>query len=162
MTFLKPDEVRPLLTKPIPEFDLSYAVGALEALIGATRGQPFLTQAVAFELLQFMNEQQRKEAIAADVETAITRALESGGEYFANVWSDAGPEGQAILRALVSDPMSAVAADVRRLQSQEAENQSLLTSAATGAMKWLREHDVLTDAGLFAVPMMERWVRERG
>jgi hypothetical protein len=57
-------------------------------------------QAVAFELVQFMNEQHRKEAAPADMETAITRALESGGEYFANVWSDAGKEGQAILREI--------------------------------------------------------------
>jgi len=27
-------------------------------------------------------------------------------------------------------------------------------------MKWLREHDVLDVTGKFAVPMMERWVRE--
>ncbi len=53
-----------------------------------------------------------------------------------------------------------VAADVSRCQSPEAEDQRGLTSAATGAMKWLREHDVLDDAGRFAVPMVERWVRE--
>jgi hypothetical protein len=76
----------------------------------------------------------------ADVETAIARALESGGEYFANVWSDARPEGQAILGALV--------------RGTPPPNDA-------GASRWLREHDVLTDAGQFAVPMMERWVRER-
>jgi len=157
VSFLQPDDVRPLLTKPIPEFDLTYAPGAVEAVIVATRCQPFLVQAVAFELVQYLNEQQRKEAAPADVETAITRALESGGEFFANVWSDAGPEGQAILRELVR---SGVAADVSRRQSSEAGDQRGLTSAATGALKWLREHDVLDDAGKFAVPMMERWVRE--
>ena len=98
----------------------------------ATRGQPFLTQAVAFELVQFMNEQQRKEATTADVETAITSALESGGEYFANVWSDAGASGQAILREIARGQTSRVAADVRRLQSQSGGSESLLTSAATG------------------------------
>ena len=157
VSFLRPDDVRPLLTKPIPEFDLSYAPGAVEAVIVATRCQPFLVQAVAFELVQYLNEQQRKEAAPADVETAITRALESGGEFFANVWSDARAEGQGILRELVR---SGVAADVSRRQSSEAGDQRGLTSAATGALKWLREHDVLDDAGKFAVPMMERWVRE--
>jgi len=29
------------------------------------------------------------------------------------------------------------------------------------ARTWLREHDVLNAAGTFAVPMMERWVREQ-
>ena len=158
VSFLHLEDVRPLLTKPIPEFDLSYAPGAVEAVIAATRCHPFLVQAVAFELVQYLNEQHRKEATPADVETAITRALESGGEYFANVWSDAGAESQAILRELAR---TGVAADVSRRQSSEAGDQRGLTSAATGAMKWLREHDVLDDAGKFAVPMMERWVRQQ-
>jgi hypothetical protein len=100
VSFLTRDEVLPLLTQPIPAFDMTYAPGALEAIYAATNGQPFLTQAVAFELVQLLNEQQRTEATPADIEAAIARALVSGGEYFANVWSDAGTEGQAILCAL--------------------------------------------------------------
>lgn len=140
VSFLTPDEVRPLLTEPIPEFDMRYAPGALEAILAATNGQPFLTQAVAFELVQFLNEQSRKEATPEDVETAIARALVSGGEYFANFWSDAGADGQVILRAIA-----------------RGETPPDLPIART----WLREHDVLTDAGAFAVPMVERWVREK-
>jgi hypothetical protein len=133
------DEVVPLLTRPIPEFDMTYAPGALEALIDATGGQPFLTQAVAFELVQLLNEQQRKEATPGDIEGAIARALSSGGEYFANVWSDAGAAGQAILRA---------AARGKTPPEDHA------------ARAWLREHDVLSEAGTFVVPMVERWVRQ--
>jgi hypothetical protein len=132
-------EVIPLLTRPIPEFDMTYAPGALETLIDATNGQPFLTQAVAFELVQFLNEHQRKEATPGDVEAAISRALVSGGEYFANVWSDADAAGQAILRAVARGEMPP-------------EDRA--------AWSWLREHDVLTDAGTFVVPMVERWVRQ--
>lgn len=139
VSFLKPDEVRPLLTRPIPEFDLDYLPGALEALIESTHCQPYLTQAVAFELVQYLNEGGRKQAAVNDVEAAVTRALESGGEYFANVWTDAGEEGQAILTAL-------------------AEGRPAPESRK--ATRWLREHDVLNDAGNFAVPMMARWVRE--
>jgi hypothetical protein len=160
VSFLQPDDVRPLLTKPIPEFDLTYAPGAVDAVIAATRCQPFLVQAVAFELVQYLNKQQRKEATPADVATAITRALENGGEYFANVWTDAGAEGQAILRELASNRSAVVGAEVTRLQSSPTGSESLPTSAPTGAWKWLREHDVLDDAGRFAVPMVERWVRE--
>lgn len=159
VSFLEPDDVRPLLTKPIPEFDLTYAPGAVDAVIAATRCQPFLVQAVAFELVQFMNDKHIKEATPADVETAITRALESGGEYFANVWSDAGPEGQAILREIARSA-EVVGTGVRRFGSPALDAQRFLTSAPTRVGKWLREHDVLDEAGRFAVPMMERWVRE--
>ncbi|MFL6209922.1 MAG: ATP-binding protein [Pyrinomonadaceae bacterium] len=140
VSFLTRAEVLPLLTQPIPEFDMTYAAGALDALFAATAGQPFLTQATAFELVQLLNEQERREATTADVETAIARALVSGGEYFANVWSDAGAEGQAILRAIV---------------------RAELPPDFPGARVWLREHDVLDDAGAFAVPMVRRWVQEK-
>jgi hypothetical protein len=140
VSFLIREEVIPLLTRPVPEFDMTYAPGALEALLDATAGHPFLTQAVAFELVQFLNEQQRKEATPGDIETAIVRALESSSEYFANVWYDAGSEGQAVLRALVrSEPPPDL----------------------PGARKWLRDHDVLKDGDTFAVPLVKRWVRRK-
>ena len=117
-----------------------YAPGALEAIIEATRCQPYLTQVVAFVLVQYLNGQQRKEATLADVETAISRVLISGGEYFANVWFDAGEQGQAILRALIRQ-----------------ETPPEFPAACT----WLQEHDVLHSDGRFTVPMVERWVREK-
>jgi hypothetical protein len=138
VSFLTREEVLPLLTKPIPKFDMTYAPGALDAIFNATNGQPFLTQAVAFELVQFLNEQQLKEAICDDVEEAIHRTLVSASEYFANVWFDAGAEGQQILLALA-----------------RGETPPDFPKART----WLREHDVLNDAGTYAVPMVERWVK---
>lgn len=140
VSFLRRGDVELLLTKPIPEFDMKWAAGALDAAVAATGCQPFLTQAVAFELVQHLNERQRKEATVDDVEAAIGRALVSGGEYFANVWSDAGAEGQAVLRAaaLGETPPEAPA-----------------------SRAWLREHDVLGEDGDFAVEMVRRWVRMR-
>ena len=153
VSFIEPDDVHKLLKEPIPEFDLTYAPGAVEAVIAATRCQPFLVQAVAFDLVQYLNEQQRKEAAPADVETAITRALESGGEYFANIWSDAGGEGQTILRDIARGK-------VNSHQSSDSGNQHVLTPAGEAALKWLREHDVLNNNGTIGVPMVARWIRE--
>lgn len=139
VSFLTREEVLPLLTQPIPEFNMIYGEGALDALILATRGQPFLTQAVAFELVQHLNEKQSKQAAREDAEAAMARALDSGGEYFANVWSDAGEQGQEILRAIIKEETPPDYLDARR---------------------WLVEHDVLNEAGEFAVPLVKRWVRE--
>ena len=139
ITFLTQDEVLPLLTQPIPAFEMTYAPGALEAIYAATQGQPFLTQAVAFELVQVLNAQQRLVATPADVEEAIARALVSGGVYFANVWSDAGSAGQAILSAVAHGATAPDFPDARA---------------------WLHEYDVLNTLGQFAVPMLERWVRQ--
>jgi DNA polymerase III delta prime subunit len=140
VSFLTREEVIPLLTEPIPEFDMTYAPGAMEAILNAVNGQPFLTQAVAFELVHCLNEKGRREATPDDVEEAIRRALVSAGEYFANVWSDAGKKGQAVLRAIV-----------------RGETPPYFPTAQV----WLREHDVLNGAGEFAVPMVKRWVMEK-
>lgn len=85
--------------------------------------------------------ERRKEATPADAEAVIARALESGGEDFANGWSDAGEGGQRFLRVL-------------------AKGQPL--PDLPDARKWLRGHDGLDDEGRFPVPMMERWVRVNG
>lgn len=137
VSFLAREDVELLLTKPIPEFDMTYAAGALDALVAATNCHPFLTQAVAFELVQLLNEGQRREATTADVEESIRRALGSGEAYFANVWVDAGPKGQAILSALAT---------------------GRTPPEFPAASAWLREHDVIGADGDFAVEMLRRWV----
>lgn len=143
VSFLTRADVELLLTKPIPEFDMTYAAGALDTLIAATNCHPFLTQAVAFELVQLLNESQqseRREATPEDVEEAIGRALASGEAYFANVWGDAGAEGQAILSALAS---------------------GRTPPEFPAASAWLREHDVVGADGDFAVEMLRRWVASK-
>jgi len=139
VSFLPREDVELLLTKPIPEFDMTYAEGALDTIIEATNGQPFLTQAVAFELVQSLNEQHRKEATPGDVAEAISRAIVSSSVYFANVWTDAQEQGQAILAALATG-------------DTPPDDPS--------ARAWLRENNVLNDAGDFAVPMVRCWVSE--
>lgn len=141
VSFLERDDLHLLLTKPIPEFDLVYSDGALEDIVRATNGQPFLTQAVAFELVQYLNEQHRKDVTTEDVEEAIARALVSGSAYFANVWMDAGEQGRAVLKAIAGGDTP---------------------PDYPHASAWLRENDVLDEAGEFAVPMVRRWVRETG
>jgi hypothetical protein len=140
VSFLTREEVIPLLTRPIPEFDMTYADGALEAVWRATNGQPFLTQVVAFQLVELLNSQQRKEATASDVEAALDRALVRNSEYFESIWLGADAEGQSVLTAVA---------------------QGSASPPRSPAYAALREQDVLTEAGTFAVPMVERWVRQK-
>jgi hypothetical protein len=139
VSFLNRGDVSLLLTKPIPRFAMKYDPKAVDQIFEATNGQPFLTQAVAFELVQFLNEQFRTKAKLLDVEEAIRRALTSADSYFSNVWNDAGEEGQMVLRNIVSG-----------------ESQAIPTPAS----KWLKEHDVLTNTGDLAVPMFRTWIKE--
>jgi hypothetical protein len=140
VSFLKPEEVIALLTRPIPDFGLTYTSGALNEILQATNGQPFLTQAVAFELVQFMNEKHQREAKSDDVKEAVNRALVSGGAYFDSIWNDSREEGKAILRSIVKD-----------------ESPPDYPTART----WLEKSDVISERGVFAVPMVHEWVKRK-
>lgn len=140
VSFLTRGDVELLLTRPIPEFDMTYAPGALDTLVEVAGCHPFLTQAVAFELVQLLNERRRREATAAQVEEAVGRALVSGDAYFVNVWGDAGEEGRAILSALAA---------------------GRTPPDFPAASAWLREHDVIGADGDFAVEMLRRWVSSK-
>lgn len=139
MSFLTPEAFRPVLEHPVPEFNLRYTPGTLEALMQITRCQPFLTQAVAKELVDLMNVEKRWEATLADLEQAVQKALLSGEEYLFNVWDDAEPEGQELLTALARG---------QRPASSPVHDR-------------LCEMDVLDAEGCFAVPLFERWVKEQ-
>jgi hypothetical protein len=132
------EETRELLTRPVPE--LRYAEdGALELILTTTNGQPNLTQAIAHQLIELLNTDKRQTATADDSEQAIRRALESAGEYFANVWYDARAEGQAILRAVANGETP---------------------PDYPSARNWLFDRNLLDSNNQFVVPMVGRWVRE--
>ena len=140
VSFLKREEVYLLLTRPIPEFDITYTPEALDAVFTAANGQPFLTQTVASGLFQVLKNHGRKQATFSDVNHSIATALSSSAaEYFANVWNDAGNEGQSILRAIA------------RGEAPPSYPERL---------KWLQDHDVLNDTMEFAVPMVRQWVEK--
>ena len=139
VSFLTLEESLPLFTKPIPNFDMTYATGVLDLLYLQTNGQPFLMQAVAFELTQLLNERKCKEASINHIEESISRALVSGGEYFANLWAELSNEEQTVLQALASS--KPVVADPLIINH-------------------LREKDILNSNGDFAVPIVKAWVRK--
>lgn len=140
VSFLGAADVRKLLMQPTPTFNLQYEPGALDAIMTATHGQPFLTQALASELVHHMNSMHRKLAKEKDVETAIDAALERSAEYFADLWFSRSDKEREVLREIArgnpqapDDPVSGV----------------------------LRDYDVLDENGNFAVPLVKRWVETK-
>lgn len=139
VSFLPRADLIPILTRPLPDFGLVWSQGTLDALLDATAGQPFLTQAMAYELVQHLNDSDRREATLADI-GAVERVVYSRArEYLVGVWQDATPEGQAILRAVLR--RTAIPEDPR-------------------ARRILREMELLDDQSRFRVPLVERWMRD--
>jgi hypothetical protein len=141
MSFLSRDEALPLLTDPVPDFDLTYRPEALDAVLERTNCQPFLLQAVASQLVDYLNGERRREATTCDVDRAIAHAIVSGGEYFAYIWKEVGERGQAVLCTLATG--------------------GRVEDAASQEYALLREEDVLDGRGELAIPMLGLWVREK-
>ncbi len=160
VSFLDVADIRKLLTKPTPTFNLKYAPEALEAIIKATHGQPFLTQVLASELVHYLNREHRKLAVPADVEIAITDALQSSAEYFADLWFSRSSDEQkmllAIARGKTPSPDNPVARALRLIRAVVSRQPPSFDNPVARA---LRDYDVLDDSGNFAVPLVMRWVQ---
>ncbi len=88
LSYLETGEAQQLIQYPLPGFPLRYDPLALNHMLKLTRGHPQLVQMLCYELVTLKNEQsaaQRYLAIIEDVETAASRALETGSFFFSDI-----------------------------------------------------------------------------
>lgn len=92
ISYLSKDDTRILITNPIDSFTLNYKGGiygdAVNRIIYLTNCQPYLTQAICFELVNYLNSQNRKEASIEDVNLAADKVLVSANVYFDYIWNE--------------------------------------------------------------------------
>ena len=100
--FLDQTSAEKLITAPIPDWPLKYEPGVVEQILQITHRQPYLLQAVASDLVDYLNIQQRTRATMADLEEAIQRVLVTAELYFQNTWEEdlTEPERALILAYL--------------------------------------------------------------
>ncbi|MEK7832812.1 MAG: ATP-binding protein, partial [Acidobacteriota bacterium] len=101
LSFLDEVSARELLTEPVPQ--LHFEDGVLEEILRLTHCQPYLLQAVASELVNHLNDQQKTTAAQADLDAAVEKVLTSANAYFANTWREDNSEmEQTVLRAFAT------------------------------------------------------------
>lgn len=143
VSYLSADELRPMLENPYRDeqpprnFPMRYAPGVIDHLSAQTHGQPFLAQAVAYELVNLLNNVKRHEATIADVDLAARNTFESATAYFDNIRDDAGEDGFALLSAV-------------------ARGDSIPVNTPVAVR--LREMDVLSEEGTIVVPLLKQWI----
>ncbi len=99
LSFLDEASARELLTEPVPK--LQYEDGVVDEILRLTHCQPYLLQAVASELVNHLNEEQKTVATMADLDAAVEKVLVSAGSYFANTWrEDRSEEERTVLLTL--------------------------------------------------------------
>ncbi|WP_230967831.1 hypothetical protein [Nostoc sp. WHI] len=106
ISYLKEEEARQLIERPVKDFTLRYEPDAVERVLQLTRCHPFLVQLLCAEIIVLKNEQDpsiRRFATLADVEAAIPEALQSGSFFFADIQNNqVDTTGQAILRFIAA------------------------------------------------------------
>ncbi len=143
LSFLDEKSARELLTEPVPQ--LHYEDGVLEEILRLTNCQPYLLQAVASELVNYLNDRQQTTATRADLDAAEEKVLTSAGAYFANTWREDNSEAeQTVLRAFATG-----------------EGGSVLTAEYQAALQSLCRKEMLErteDGYRLAVPLFGRWI----
>jgi len=145
LSYLEPDEARELVERPVPEVKLRYEPGVVRQILQLTHCQPYLLQAVASDLVNYLNGQKRQMATLDDLQVAVEKVLVTAQAYFHYVWSeDCNDAQRELLRALATD--EAVGAQV---EQHQASWQSLCRKEI------VEMHD---DRYRFAVELFRYWI----
>jgi uncharacterized protein len=144
LSFLAPDEGRELIEKPTPGFNLNYDSGVVERILRLTNCQPYLLQAIASDLVNYLNTQKRTLASMADVEVAAERVLVTSQGYFYNIWTeDCSEIERAQLMAIAANSSA---------QTERPDSEALLNLYHKEVIKRVDDRWQLT------VELFHRWI----
>jgi hypothetical protein len=163
VSYLAPEDAYHLITNPTPDFGVNYEPAAVDRIVAATGGQPYLVQLVCRDALDHLNhelfdEHQEREVriTLADVEAALGDDLfRRGTGYFDGVWSQVSePAQQTLLRHVAQraapwpraelEAVIHVSPDLLHHHLQLAERRDIL-----------RQRDGVWE---FCVPLMRQWI----
>jgi hypothetical protein len=159
VSYLGEDEARQLITKPVPDFAIQFGPGTVERILEVTRCQPYLVQAVCFELVNVLNVAGRREATVEDVTEAVGLALESTHLYLAEMWRQLGEQQQRLLKCLADCEAGANSEQLAEVIGGD-------VGAAESDLRAMATLSVLEVGGdparwRFQVPMVAKWVQRR-
>jgi hypothetical protein len=161
--YLAEDEARQLIEHPAQNFGLPYEPDACRRVLELTRGHPALVQLLCYEIVALKNEQPadvnettkkvRRLASLEDVELAVSRALDSGSFFFADIQQNqVDGTGLALLRFMATQGEGAVVSR-EALARHDADNLDQ-------TLHLLLQRDLIEAVGdgyRFQVELIRRW-----
>ncbi|MCI0731349.1 MAG: hypothetical protein L0332_32115, partial [Chloroflexi bacterium] len=153
---LQPGEARELITAPVPDFPLHYEPEAVEAILAASGGQPYLVQAICRDLVNHVNENHQRQATLADVTTALNTTLQTTAAYFTEWWTsrDTDDAQRAVARLLAR-------ARLEPLSESELLGQAQATPAALRGLLWRQVVEEANGGYRLRAGLAARWINER-
>jgi len=156
ISYLKQDEARQLIERPVKDFTLRYEPDAVERVLQLTRCHPFLVQLLCGEIVALKNEQDpsvRRLATLDDVEAAVPEALSSGSFFFADIQNNqVDAAGLAILRFLAAQGEGAIVSRSTMLEQ--------LGDVSESAFELLLQRELIEEVGegfRFQVELIRCW-----
>ena len=160
ISYLKEEEARQLIERPVKEFTLRYEASASQRIIDLTRCHPFLVQLLCSELVALKNEQDpsaRRLATLADVEAAVPEALAHGSMFFADLeHNQVNEAGRTVLRQLAACGEGGIADRAQLAQS--------CPDSIDETLKLLQQRELIEpiEGGYrFQVELIRRWFMQQ-
>ncbi len=160
--YLSQTETLQLVEHPVQDFSLRYEPAAAQRVVDLTSGHPFLVQLLCAEVVALKNEQppvNRRLATVADVETAVSEALQHGSFFFADIeHNQVDQVGREILRLMSgydedeTTPREVLVAFVPSLMSLE---------DALVVLQYRELIEAVEGGYRFQVDLVRRWFAER-
>ncbi len=155
--FLAEADARELLRCPAQEFPAQTLAAVTDEIIRLTHCQPFLLQALAYSLVEHLNQQRRTTATPDDLHAILPQVFaEKVGGYLSDQWrkESGGELGERILTRLAGGPQSADT--LRPLVGGDEQFERLLRRMTR------REIITRSDDGRYAitVPLLRMYIQQ--
>ena len=163
VSYLDPNAARELILLPTQMHSIQYDEQTVERILRATRAQPFLVQAVCFELVQYLNTRHRRvmgpfgRVTVKDANEAIHRAVRSATPYFQDLWRTSSSLERLVLANLAFSHTGR--AKVAELGRGSDANPQVIHQA----IERLTRRELIEKKEReyqFQVPMMRQWICE--
>ena len=161
ISYLEIESARKLIEHPIEDFMLHYEADAVERVLEITRCHPFLVQLLCSEVVAYKNEQDpsvRRLATLADVEAAITEALDTGSFFFADIQNNqVNAVGFDILKFMAARGEGAIVNKNTILQEIHGVSESDFQKLLQRELIEKVENEEEGDGYRFQVELIRRW-----
>ncbi len=139
------NQSRYLMTKPVSNFDLKYHdEKLLENFIKRMGGHPYLIQAAMYNLTTLLNnDNNRKTADEADINSAVEKTFSSTEAYFHHFWETELGKGMRI-------------EIIRLAENKELENKQVIRRLLE--KEFIRKTE---DGYEFCVPVVKEWIKAK-
>lgn len=166
ITFLRPLEMRRLITEPIKAYNTEYDPLAIERICDVTAGHPYFAQLLLHEMMVYHNEMKASYLTAVDVDQVVERIISRGEAHFRYIWDESAEEERLVLQAMAELLISQDGVPAKELRSFMAERDLKSQDRWKSALRSLTGRDILTTNDdknslyRFKVDMIRLWVTQ--